>query len=74
MTGACVPSSLLKVALSNLSYVVVCRIIMDTDSTAIASRVSRPKADSTEIVLNEQTIMNAYNTVKEKVQQRMAQY
>jgi coatomer subunit zeta len=47
---------------------------MDTDATAIASRVSRPKADTTEIVLNEQTIMNAYITVKEKVQQRMAQY
>jgi hypothetical protein len=50
------------------------RIVVDTDSTAIASRVSRPKADTTEIVLNEQTLMNAYNTMKEKVQQRMAQY
>lgn len=50
------------------------RIIVDTDATAIASRVSRPRADTTEIVLNEQTLMNAYNTVKEKMQQRMAQY
>ena len=51
-----------------------CRIIVDTDSTAIASRVSRPRVETTEIVINEQTLMNAYNTVKEKVQQRMAQY
>jgi hypothetical protein len=51
-----------------------CRIIVDTDSTAIASRVSRPRAETTDIVINEQTLMNAYNTVKEKVQQRMAQY
>jgi hypothetical protein len=47
---------------------------VDTDSTAIASRVSRPRAETTDIVINEQTLMNAYNTVKEKVQQRMAQY
>lgn len=49
------------------------RIIVDTDSSAIASRVSRPRPDTTEIVINEQTIMNAYQTVKEKMQQRMAQ-
>lgn len=48
-------------------------VIVETDSTAIASRVSRPKADATEIVLNEQTIMNAYLTVREKVQQRIGQ-
>lgn len=48
------------------------RIIVETDSAAIASRVSRPKADTTEIVINEQTIMNAYMTVKEKMQQRIA--
>ena len=56
------------------AMIVTYRIIVDTDATAIASRVSRPKADTTEIVLNEQTLMNAYNTVKEKMQQRMAQY
>jgi hypothetical protein len=48
-------------------------VILETDSAAIASRVSRPKADTTDIVLNEETIMFAYNTVKNKVQQRMAQ-
>lgn len=36
-----------------------CRIILETDAAAIASRVSRPKADTTDIVINEQTIMSA---------------
>ena len=49
------------------------RIIVETDSTTIASRVSRPKADTTDIVINEQTLMNAYLTVKDKVQQRIGQ-
>ena len=49
------------------------RIIVETDPTTIASRVSRPRADTTEIVINEQTIMNAYQTVKEKMQQRIGQ-
>ena len=48
-------------------------VIVETDSTAIASRVSRPKADTTDIVINEQTLMNAYLTVKDKVQQRIGQ-
>ncbi|KAH0828976.1 hypothetical protein J3R83DRAFT_2408 [Lanmaoa asiatica] len=48
-------------------------IIVETDSTTIASRVSRPKADTTEIVINEQTLMSAYQTVREKVQQRIQQ-
>lgn len=48
-------------------------VIVETDSTAIASRVSRPKADTTEIVINEQTLMSAYLTVKDKVQQRIGQ-
>jgi coatomer subunit zeta len=46
---------------------------MDTDATAIASRVSRPRPDTTEIVINEQTIMNAYQTVRERVSQRLGQ-
>ena len=36
-----------------------CRIVLETDAAAIASRVSRPKADTTDIVINEQTIKNA---------------
>ncbi|KAG8932318.1 Golgi-to-ER vesicle coat component [Tulasnella sp. 419] len=67
--------------LDNLDVVLLCLdetiddgIIVETDSTAIASRVSRPRADTTEIVINEQTIMNAYETVKGKLQQRMGQF
>jgi len=42
-------------------------IIMETDSAAIASRVSRSRADSSDIVINEQTLLNAYDTIKERV-------
>lgn len=36
------------------------RIILETDPVAIASRVSRPRADTAgEIVINEQTILSA---------------
>jgi len=66
--------------LENLDLVLLCLdetiddgIIVDTDAAAIASRVSRPRPDTTEIVINEQTIMNAYQTVKEKMQQRIGQ-
>ncbi|KAL0955637.1 hypothetical protein HGRIS_001870 [Hohenbuehelia grisea] len=66
--------------LENLDLVLLCLdetlddgIIMDTDSTAIASRVSRPRADTTEIVINEQTVMTAFNTVREKLGQRLSQ-
>lgn len=34
-------------------------IILETDAAAIASRVTRPKPDSTDIVINEQTLLNA---------------
>ncbi|KAI0663982.1 coatomer protein [Cubamyces menziesii] len=66
--------------LENLDLVLLCLdetiddgIIVDTDSTSIASRVSRPKADTTDIVINEQTLLSAYQTVKEKMQQRIGQ-
>ena len=49
------------------------RIIVETDSTTIASRVSRPKADTTDIVINEQTLLSAYQTVKEQMKQRIGQ-
>ncbi|KZV66469.1 coatomer protein [Peniophora sp. CONT] len=69
-----------RALLENLDLVVLCLdetiddgVIVETDSTTIASRVSRPKADTTEIVINEQTIMNAYQTMKEKMQQRIGQ-
>jgi hypothetical protein len=65
-----------------------CRIILETDAAAIASRVSRPKADTTDIVINEQTIMSACtystylstrltrradSTIKERMVQRIGQ-
>ncbi|KAJ7233820.1 coatomer protein [Mycena rebaudengoi] len=48
-------------------------IIVDTDPAAIASRVSRPRPDTTEIIINEQTIMSAYQTVKDRMVQRIGQ-
>jgi hypothetical protein len=59
--------------MTSLLLICICRIIVDTDAAAIASRVSRPRPDTTEIVINEQTIMSAYQTVKEKMQQRIGQ-
>ncbi|KAF8624482.1 hypothetical protein AX17_007111 [Amanita inopinata Kibby_2008] len=66
--------------LENLDLVLLCLdetvddgIIVDTDAAAIASRVSRPRPDTTEIVINEQTLMSAYQTVKEKMQQKIGQ-
>jgi hypothetical protein len=35
------------------------RIILETDAAAIAARVSRPRADTTDIVINEETVRNA---------------
>jgi len=69
-----------RAVLENYDLVILCLdetiddgIIVETDSTAIASRVSRPRNDPTDIVINERTIMEAYQTVKEKMQQRIQQ-
>ncbi|OCF71529.1 coatomer zeta subunit [Kwoniella mangroviensis CBS 8886] len=48
-------------------------VILETDAAAIAARVSRPKADTTDIVINEQTLMNAYTSFRDKVSQRIQQ-
>ncbi|CAO1617380.1 unnamed protein product [Sympodiomycopsis kandeliae] len=48
-------------------------IILETDPATIASRVSRPRPDATEIQINEQTIMSAYSSLKERVAQRILQ-
>jgi len=70
-----------RTLLENLDMALLCLdetiddgIILETDSAAIASRVSRPRADTTDIVINEQTLLSAYQTVKERVQQRMQQF
>jgi len=48
-------------------------IILETDSTAIASRVSRPRPDPTELPINEQTLMSAYSSLRDRVTQRILQ-
>ncbi|KAG6860091.1 hypothetical protein C0995_015867 [Termitomyces sp. Mi166 len=61
--------------MENLDLILLCHdetiedgIIFDTDSASIASRVTRPRPDTTEIVINEQSILSAYQTVKQKMQ------
>ena len=44
---------------SHPCFLPTCSVILETDGAAIASRVSRPRTDTTEIVINEQSIMNA---------------
>ncbi|KAG8961957.1 Golgi-to-ER vesicle coat component [Tulasnella sp. 408] len=61
--------------LDNLDVVLLCLdetiddgIIVETDSTAIASRLSsRPGTGGQEIVIDEQTIRNAYDTIKSRL-------
>ncbi|GAA6001486.1 coatomer subunit zeta [Rhodotorula paludigena] len=52
-------------------------IVLETDPITIASRVSRPKPDATvnlaDIQLNEQSIMQAFTTVRDKIGQRILQ-
>lgn len=67
--------------LENLDLVLLCLdetiddgIIIDTDAAAIASRVTRPRPENElGININEQTLMSAYLSVREKVQQRIQQ-
>lgn len=68
-----------RAILENLDLVSLCLdemvddgIILETDSVAIASRVSRPKADVgvgvnlSDITINEQTIMQAFSNLRDK--------
>jgi hypothetical protein len=41
-------------------------IILETDSNAIVSRVSRPRMDVVDIPFSEQTLLQAYQTAKDK--------
>ena len=47
------------------------RIIVETDSTTIVSRVSRPRADPTDLnsMINGQALKNAYQSVVQRIQQ-----
>lgn len=49
-------------------------VILETDAAAIASRVSRPRPDTTDIVINEQTLMNAYTSLRDRVSQKIQQF
>jgi len=69
-----------RTVLDNLDLVLLCLdetiddgIIVETDSTTIASRVSKPRQDTTDLVINinETSFMNALDMVKNKVQQRI---
>ncbi|KAG6916333.1 hypothetical protein DXG01_007316 [Tephrocybe rancida] len=66
--------------MENLDLILLCLdetiddgIIVDTDSAAIASRVTRPRPDTTEIIINEQSILSAYQTVKQRIQKNIGQ-
>jgi hypothetical protein len=41
-------------------------IILETDSNAIVSRVSKPRMDMVDIPFSEQTLLQAYQTAKDK--------
>ncbi|KAG8687689.1 Golgi-to-ER vesicle coat component [Ceratobasidium sp. 394] len=49
-------------------------IIIETEGPVIASRVSRPRADVSEIVINEQTLLSAFNNVRDRVQRGMGSF
>lgn len=46
-------------------------ILLETDSAAIANRVTRPRPDTLEVQINEQTLRNAYTNFRDKITQRL---
>ncbi|RHZ82186.1 hypothetical protein Glove_113g49 [Diversispora epigaea] len=46
-------------------------ITLETDSNVIVSRVSRPRTDTTDIPITEQSLLQAYHTAREKVAERL---
>ncbi|EIE81560.1 hypothetical protein RO3G_06265 [Rhizopus delemar RA 99-880] len=59
--------------MDNLDLVILCLdetvdegIILETDSNAIVSRVSKPRMDMVDIPFSEQTLMQAYQSAKDK--------
>lgn len=46
-------------------------IALETDSNVIVSRVSRPRTDTTDIPITEQSFIQAYHTAREKVAERL---
>jgi len=74
-----------RAILENLDLVVLCLdetiddgIVLETDSTAIAARVSRPRPDAgavdlSNITINEQTLISAFTTVRDRMAARILQ-
>ncbi|CAJ0759780.1 15048_t:CDS:2 [Entrophospora sp. SA101] len=46
-------------------------IVLETESNVIVSRVSRPRTESSDIPITEQTIIQAYHTARERVTERL---
>ncbi|KAI7906555.1 Longin-like domain-containing protein [Cokeromyces recurvatus] len=62
-----------RAVMDNLDLVILCLdetvdggIILETDSNAIVSRVSKPRMDMVDIPFSEQTLLQAYQTAKDK--------
>ncbi|KAI8366102.1 clathrin adaptor complex small chain-domain-containing protein [Radiomyces spectabilis] len=60
--------------MDNLDLVVLCLdetvdggIILETDANAIVSRVSKPRLDTVDIPFGEQTLLQAYQTARERI-------
>jgi len=46
-------------------------IVLETDSSVIVSRVTRPRTDTTDIPITEQTLIQAYQTARERLAERL---
>ncbi|WFD31904.1 Golgi-to-ER vesicle coat component [Malassezia sp. CBS 17886] len=46
-------------------------IILETDSAAVANRVTRPRPDAVDVQINEQTLLNAYTSFRDRLSQRL---
>jgi hypothetical protein len=54
-----------------LTFPFTFRIVLETDSNVIVSRVSRLRTDTTDIPITEQTFIQVYNTARERVAERL---
>ncbi|WFD39880.1 Golgi-to-ER vesicle coat component [Malassezia japonica] len=47
-------------------------VILETDSAAVANRVTRPRPDAIEVQITEQTLLNAYSNFRDRIGQRLS--
>jgi len=47
-------------------YISTISIVLETDPSAIVARVSKPRENLSDVPLSEQTLIQAYQTAKEK--------